>query len=67
MTALQAQSEALAQAIRAAQDGIYSGSTAAAVARFQKQRGINMSGVVDAETRQRLGMPADAPRQGGRN
>jgi len=56
-----------AENIRAAQDGIYSGSTAAAVARFQKRRGINMSGVVDAETRQRLGMPADAPRQGGRN
>jgi hypothetical protein len=60
--------QALAAAkIPAAQDGIYSGSTAAAVARFQKQRGINMSGVVDAETRQRLGMPEDAPRQGGRN
>jgi hypothetical protein len=60
--------QALAAAkIPVAQDGVYSGSTAAAVARFQKQRGINMSGIVDAETRQRLGMPEDAPRQGGRN
>jgi murein L,D-transpeptidase YcbB/YkuD len=49
------------------QDGVYSPSTAAAVARFQKQQGINVSGAVDAATRQRLGLPADAQRQGGRN
>ena len=37
------------------QDGVYSSATAGAVARFQKQNGINVSGVVDAATRQRLG------------
>jgi peptidoglycan hydrolase-like protein with peptidoglycan-binding domain len=49
------------------QDGVYSPTTAAAVARFQKQNGLNVSGVVDNATRQRLGLPADTPRQGGRN
>lgn len=48
------------------QNGIYTPATAAAVARFQKQKGINTSGVVDAETRQRLGLSAEMPRQGGR-
>jgi hypothetical protein len=49
------------------QDGIYNMSTAAAVVRFQKQKGINVSGVVDTATRQRLGVATEAPRQGGRN
>lgn len=48
-------------------DGVYSSATAAAIARFQKQNGINVSGVVDAATRRRLQMPTDAARQGGRN
>lgn len=49
------------------QDGVYTPATAAAVARFQRQNGINVTGVVDGATRQRLGIPADVPRQGGRN
>jgi hypothetical protein len=49
-----------------AQDGVYRAATAAAVARFQKQQGLNVSGVVDAATRQALGLKA-APRPGGRN
>lgn len=48
-------------------DGIYNSSTAAAVAHFQKLRGLNVSGVVDAETRQRLGVLPEAPRGDGRN
>jgi hypothetical protein len=53
--------------IPVAQDGAYSASTAAAVARFQKGIGINANGVVDAETRRRLGVSPDVLRQGGRN
>jgi hypothetical protein len=49
------------------QNGVYNSSTAAAVARFQKQNGMNVNGVVDGATRQRLGLAAEAPRQGGRN
>ena len=49
------------------QDGEYNSDTAGAVARFQKQNGLNVSGVVDAATRQRLGGPGDPLRQGGRN
>jgi hypothetical protein len=37
------------------QDGEYNSGTAGAVARFQKQNGLNVSGVVDGPTRQRLG------------
>jgi hypothetical protein len=48
-------------------DGVYSSSTAAAVAHFQKLHGLNVSGVVDAETRQRLGAAPEAPREDGRN
>jgi Putative peptidoglycan binding domain len=60
--------QALAAArITVEQDGVYTSSTAAAVARFQKDKGINVSGVVDAATRQRLGLPVDAPRQDGSN
>ncbi len=49
------------------QDGEYNSATAGAVARFQKQNGLNVSGVVDAATRQRLGALGDPQRQGGRN
>jgi hypothetical protein len=55
----------VAAKITVAEDGVYSPATAAAVARFQKQKGINVSGVVDSATRQRLGIAADLPRQGG--
>jgi hypothetical protein len=59
---------ALADAkISVEQDGEYNSATAGAVARFQKQKGLNVSGVVDAATRRRLGEMGDAPRQGGRN
>jgi hypothetical protein len=49
------------------QDGEYNSDTAGAVARFQKQNGLNVSGVVDAATRRRLGGLGDPLRQGGRN
>jgi len=49
------------------QDGVYRVSTATAVARFQKQKGINVSGVVDPATRQALGLLALDPRPAGRN
>jgi hypothetical protein len=59
---------ALANAkISVEQDGEYNSATAGAVARFQKQNGLNVSGVVDATTRQRLGGLGDPLRQGGRN
>jgi hypothetical protein len=59
---------ALADAkISVEQDGEYNPATAGAVARFQKQKGLNVSGVVDAATRRRLGEMGDAPGQGGRN
>jgi putative peptidoglycan binding protein len=48
------------------QDGVYRLSTATAVARFQKQKGINVSGVVDAPTRLALGLRALAPLPAGR-
>ena len=53
--------------IQVAEGGVYDAATAAAVARFQKQNGINVSGIVDSATRQRLGIAGNAPRQGGRN
>lgn len=49
------------------QDGEYNSATAGAVARFQRQNGLNVSGVVDAATRARLGGLGDPMRQGGRN
>ena len=49
------------------QDGEYNSATAGAVARFQKQNGLNVSGVVDAATRRRLGELGDPQQQGGRN
>ena len=45
-----------ASRIAAPQNGAYDGATAAAVARFQKQQGLNVDGVVDAATRQKLGV-----------
>jgi hypothetical protein len=38
------------------QSGVYDPATAAAVARFQKQKGVNVNGVVDATTRRELGI-----------
>jgi hypothetical protein len=49
------------------QDGVYNSSTAAAIARFQKQNGMNADGVVDTATRQRLGVADESYRKGGRN
>jgi hypothetical protein len=42
-------------------DGVYDTATALAVARYQKQAGINVSGVVDAATRDRLGLNPPPP------
>lgn len=51
--------------IAAPQNGTYDGATALAVARFQKQAGLNVNGVVDAATRQKLGVkPEPAPPPG---
>lgn len=48
--------------ISAPQTGTYDGATAAAVAQFQKQSGLNVDGVVDGATRDKLGMkPAPQP------
>jgi hypothetical protein len=54
---------ALASAkITAPQTGTYDGATAAAVAQFQKQNGLNVDGVVNAATRDKLGAkPAPPP------
>jgi hypothetical protein len=49
------------------QDGEYNSATAAAVARFQREKGLNVSGVVDTATRQQLGGSGDPLRPGGRN
>jgi Putative peptidoglycan binding domain len=56
------QSALVGAKIAVQQDGLYNSSTAAAVARFQKQNGMNIDGVVDASTRQRLGLAAGPPR-----
>jgi hypothetical protein len=48
-------------------NGEYNSATAGAVARFQKQKGLNVNGIVDAATRERLGGLGDTPPQGGRN
>jgi Putative peptidoglycan binding domain len=57
----------VAAKVPAEQDGVYRVSTATAVARFQKQKGMNVSGVVDTPTRQALGLSAPARRPAGRN
>lgn len=56
--------QALAAAkIPAPETGTYGGATAAAVARFQKEKGLNVDGVVDAATRAKLGIkPPAAPK-----
>ena len=48
------------------QDGVYRISTATAVARFQKRKGINVSGVVDVPTRRALGLPTPTAQPAGR-
>jgi len=48
------------------QNGVYNSSTAAAVARFQKQHGMNVDGVVDLATRHQLGV-AEVEPEGSRN
>lgn len=54
-------------AIPAPRNGRYDGATAVAVARFQKQSGLSVNGVVDAATRQKLGVKAEpAPPEGPR-
>ncbi len=61
-TDVKAVQRALAAAgIAVDQDGVYRPATAAAVAHFQKEQGINVDGVVDIVTRQRLGLAADTP------
>ncbi len=47
------------------QTGAYDGATAVAVARFQKANGLNADGVVDAATRDKLGIKPPAPKPGG--
>jgi hypothetical protein len=50
--------------VAAPQTGTYDAATAVAVARYQKQQGLNVDGVVDAELRRRLGVkpqPATPP------
>jgi len=48
--------------ITAPQTGTYDGTSAAAVAQFQKQNGLNVDGVVNAATRDKLGVkPAPQP------
>ncbi len=49
--------DALAAAkISVPENGTYGGTTAAAVARFQKEKGLNVSGVVDEATGKKLGI-----------
>jgi len=57
----------LAAKIIVEEDGVYNSATAGAVARFQKEKGINVSGVADAMTRQRLSGVEDPPRRPSRN
>jgi len=40
--------------LKVPQDGVYAAATAVAVARFQKQNGLDVTGAVDAATRQKL-------------
>jgi Putative peptidoglycan binding domain len=49
------------------QDGLYRISTAIAVARFQRQKAMNISGVVDMPTRRALGLRLPGARPAGRN
>jgi len=45
----------------APQSGTYDGATAAAVAQFQKQSGLNVDGIVNDPTRDKLGVKPSAP------
>jgi hypothetical protein len=47
--------------VAAPESGAYDGATAAAVAHFQKQNGLNVDGVVDRATRQKLGIKPPLP------
>ena len=47
--------------VSAPQSGTYDAATAVAVARYQKQQGLNVDGVVDGEVRRRLGVKAETP------
>jgi hypothetical protein len=51
--------------VAAPQTGIYDAGTAVAVARFQRQSGLNVDGVADAATRAKLNIQAE-PAQPGR-
>ena len=63
---VQAVQQALAAAkIAAPQNGTYDAATAVAVARYQKQQGLNADGVVDAELRRRLGVKPQPARPEG--
>jgi len=56
--------------IAVAQDAVYDPATAVAVARFQKQNGLAVTGVVDAATRQKLALappPGGGPPSGRQN
>ena len=58
---------ALASAkITAPQTGTYDGATAAAVAQFQKQNSLNIDGVADAATRDKLGVKPTPPPAGAK-
>jgi hypothetical protein len=58
--------KALAAAgMTAPQSGVYDGGTAAAVAQFQKKNGLNADGVVNAATRQKLGVKPEPAKPGG--
>jgi hypothetical protein len=58
--------KALAAAgMTAPQSGVYDGGTAAAVVQFQKKNGLNADGVVNAVTRQKLGVKPEPPKPGG--
>ncbi|HEX5453910.1 MAG TPA: peptidoglycan-binding domain-containing protein [Stellaceae bacterium] len=55
-----------AAGIKAPQNGRYDAATAAAVARFQKINRLNVDGVVDTATRQKLGLqPRPQPKKQG--
>ena len=57
--------KALATAgMTAPQSGVYDGGTAAAVAQFQKKNGLNADGVVNATTRQKLGVKPEPAQPG---
>jgi hypothetical protein len=55
-----------AASITTPDNGKYDGATAAAVARFQKANALNVDGVVDAATRQKLGVKPEPPPPGAR-